>query len=995
MGQNSSKNIHSLLQKVSENNLREVDFYSEFLFQDDNFKSNDDFYRIKQVVDNVDNVTVLFKFLIATLRKLLQGPNDHNVDECKLCVEICLAVLPVMQYNYKKREIFDLMWRENNLEQITQGSYACNNILILHIFNFILIALFTENMSIAKGRSGTSSCIKGSNCMGGSCTENHENGYALAKNTIDIYKLWVTSLTIYEHLAYNSSCSSLNTQRGCTKSVCSKVNRFNDEKAGKKEYLPNEKNRDNGDSVTGTYNQRGDAQQYTFVNDVAQVKFCSVGEVTKAHTNSETCNRDINLELIKNRIKLLKCLLILLSSYVYYDDRNYLKEKNLYLFLFTSGDVYFSANFFLSLMTVIYDNEYNYFSFYFYNDIYLEFYNLCILVLNILIDFNPFVIEKEKKVHYINSAFDYFRHWKERPGKGKEGKHTQGRSSLTDSPNGTERRVSGSANGSAGGSTGGGATSPSASLSLSPSLDAVLYDDAPDESCFSSGGAKDLGVGGINGNGKVRRNFPSLEHVLESKRNYLNIVKRGRYQTKRSKIRRDYYQYLKKKKELSSIYSNNVFLEMLRKLKESDIQYIYKGTLNILISYKLYFENYNENILFIDNYLCLLWHLMNNNRLFIKHMKNHNSNLFLFYILYVLMSFNYHRKGEMQKLADARRRDVAIVPTVDATSRLKRHISTEEAAAIKGKNDRNMYNNEQFNNSGKCDEFTIRRIDGLIYICLFIILKISSNSVICKNLNNKYDQKIKVNSILKSAYHFDTYIDFLVYTLCMLVNDNIFFLKFERIVDMAITILTNISVYIKSMNTYSCECIINILKKILKKEWILSSQHHYYSLFLLLDFVNNILSHNLNDNYNMVYMIIKNKDVFASIHNLDQVLKSNCLFGEAPSTGLSPRSLPRNYWVPTESWLARWKNKLPLHFINSIIYELANLVEEECDEKEIINYEEVVNIIKSHCATIKNKKIPFIIRKYEKNILLTHECSTNGIDRRAGEGERKGGIGEH
>ncbi|SBT78755.1 conserved Plasmodium protein, unknown function [Plasmodium ovale] len=920
MGQNSSKNIHTLLQKVNENNLREVDFYSEFLFLDDNFKSNDDFYRIKQVVDNVDNVAFLFKFLIATLRKLLQGPNDDNVDECKLCVEICLAVLPVMQYNYKKREIFELMWRENNLEQFTQGNYACNNILILHIFNFILIALFTENMSIAKGRSGTDSCVKGSNCMGGSCTENHANGHTLAKNTIDIYRLWVTSLTIYEHLAYNSSCNSLNTQRGCTKSVCSKVNRFNDEKAGKKDYLSNEKNRDNEDSVTDTYNEKGDTQQYRFVNDVARVKYCSVGDVTKAHTNSDASNRDINLELIKNRIKLLKCLLILLSSYVYYDDRNYLKEKNLYLFLFTSGDVYFSANFFLSLLTVIYDNEYNYFSFYFYNDVYLEFYNLCILVLNILIDFNPFIIEKEKKVHYINSAFDYFRHWKECPGEGKEGKHAQGRSSLTDSPNGAERRVSGSTNGSAGGSTGGsnggGATSPSASLSLSPSLDAVLYNDAPDESCFSSGGAKDLEAGGINGKGKVRRNFPSLEHVLESKRNYLDIVKRGRYQTKRAKIRRDYYQYLKKKKELSTIYSNNVFLEMLRKLKESDIQYIYKGTLNILISYKLYLENYNENIQFIDNYLCLLWHLMNNNRLFVKHMKNHNSNLFLFYILYILISFNYHRKGEMQRLADARKRDVAIVPNVDATSMVKRHINTEEAVAIKGKEERNMYNNEQFNNSGKCDEFTIRRIDGLIYICLFIILKISSNSVICKNLNKKYDQKIKVNSILKSAYHFDTYIDFLVYTLCMLVNDNIFFLKFERIVDMAITILTNISVYIKSMNTYSCECIINILKKILKKEWILSSQHHYYSLFLLLDFVNNILSHNLNDNYNLVYMIIKNKDVFASIHNLDQV-------------------------------------------------------EEECDEKEILDYDEVVKIIKSHCATIKNKKIPFIIRKYEKNILLS------------------------
>ncbi|KOB88061.1 hypothetical protein PFDG_04494 [Plasmodium falciparum Dd2] len=108
-------------------------------------------------------------------------------------------------------------------------------------------------------------------------------------------------------------------------------------------------------------------------------------------------------------------------------------------------------------------------------------------------------------------------------------------------------------------------------------------------------------------------------------------------------------------------------------------------------------------------------------------------------------------------------------------------------------------------------------------------------------------------------------------------------------------------------------------------------------------------------------MIIKNKHVFFKIHNLNQILKSNYFVG----------SSTKDYWIPTESWLVSWMNKLPLHFINKIIYDLANMIEVECDEKEILDYIEVVDLIRSHCSKIENKQIPYIIRKYEKNILLS------------------------
>ncbi|CRH03821.1 conserved Plasmodium protein, unknown function [Plasmodium relictum] len=958
MGNSNSKNIQFFLQNISENSLKENELYAELLNLDENFRSGDDFYLIKKVVDNSNNITFLFKFLMNTLSKVLQDANNNYLHECKICIKIFLCLFPVIQYNYNKKEIFNLMWKKNYFENLNEHSYNCNNILILHIFNFLLILLFTENV-----------CIKKSN---------KKSGKVLVKNTIDIYKLWFNKFLIHENTEYNDNKftnlsnkndqiilndinyikdekrkNSLNVDKWCNNDFNSKMLNNNKEKY----ELNNSKN------ILDSSNEK--IKKYVFVNDSNYVN-CSISVDTNSSQkkmNRVTLYNDIDLELIKNRIEILKCLLILLSSYMYYDDNSFLKEKNLYLFLFTSGEVYFTSNFFLSLLNTIFENEFNYFNFFFYNDIYLEFYNLCIIILNILIDFSPFTLEDKKKVHYMNSAAKFFyksrrifymkkanNNKKNNKENGKKKEHQKDLHKLLNDKkmflNIKNTQVNENKNHKMTGNIlckekekekekiTQSKRNSEESIKSSSSFETIIYNDTSDESSSSSKNIENENNENINLDlNENKKEFNNLENELEKKEKYI----------KNEKKKNNCYIYLKKKNKVEKFYTNNVYLEMLRKLELSNVEYIYKGSLNILVSYKLYIENYNENLLFIGNYLCLIWNIMNNNKLFIKYMKKNNSNIFLFYILYILLCFNNQRKKEIQAHANVKKNEII---TID-----NKNVNEEKF----------IYNNENFNHSNKCNEFNIRKIDGIIYICLFIILKISSKSTICKKLNQMYDKKIKLH-FLKNIDQFDNYVDFLVFVLYTLINDNIYFLKFERIIDMSITILTNISVYIKSMNTYSCECIINILKKILKKEWILSSQHHFYSLFLLLDFINNILSYNLNDNYNLIYMIIKNKDVFFSIHNLHDILKNNYICD-------SPKL--KDYWIPTKSWLINWRNKLPLHFINSIIYDLASLVEEECDEKEILEYTEVVNLIKSHCATIENKKIPFIIRKYEKNILLS------------------------
>ncbi|EUD66463.1 hypothetical protein C922_03097 [Plasmodium inui San Antonio 1] len=982
MDQNNSRRIISLLEKANDEKWSDVDLYGELSsLGGGNLQIQEDLSLSKMVLDDQKCVRIFFNFLMNTLQKLILKGSTGCLNDCKACVNMCLMLLPVLQYNCHKKEVFDLLWRENRVECPLQPMYACtSNVLILHLYNFFLLALFTEGICIGGGeeKRGDSTSVA-DHAKGANRADNADDvedaqkpkEISLAVNTVDVRKLWLHKFSINQRVKYTRGEGELGSEKckhggehvggkeeGSPPLVAKKDERgsnscFDHGRHGKR--APNRS--DVSDSENTTTISPGEANPSYEISNGEEIclKCHQSSEMTTTHLKrnpsrvdvAPTNSNDIDLELIKNRSAILKCLLILLSSYVYFDQGKYLKEKNFFLFLFTSGEVYYTANFFFSLLSVIYDNEFNYFSFYFYDNTYLEFYNLCIHLLNLLIDFNPFVLEDDKRVHYVSEAARYFYSVGNGPQEHKEEAHI-GKTHIEEAHIGKthiEEAHIGEVHGD-------GAPLPSSSNSQSLNhsqnepikwddtlvthgdsgeeeksdtdkstkgeehpldrdeqrshemvanlhADFVILDDSTEGSCNLSNTSTDTGQNGYLNNTekkkKKKKKFPQLEHLMKKRKFYLNEINREGKNTNKDY----YYDYLKKQKESKKLRSNNVYLGMLRNLDISDISYIYKGALNILISYKLYYEHYEEQVLFLHNYLCLLWHLMDNNRLFIRHMKHHNSNLFLFYILYILVCFNHRRKREMQALADLRKREKAIGSSISATADIAAEkpadtatdTTTNIATPASASNHANtnsydeqphLYHNGIFNQSGKCDEFNLRKIDGLIYICLFIILKVSSNATICRNLNQKYDQKIKVKFPLRNVYQFDSYVDFLVYALCMLINDNIFFLKFERIIDMSITILTNVSVYINSMNTYSCESIINILKKVLKKEWLLSSQHHYYSLFLMLDFINNILSHNLNDNYNLIYMIIKNKDVFFSIHNLDHMLKDNYLSVSTP-----------------------------------------------------------------------------------------------------------------
>lgn len=72
MGQSNAKHIYTVFDKSNPKKFDETDLYSELLYSYNNLKQYD-FYFVNHIVDNVEHLTLFFKFLITTLERVLTG----------------------------------------------------------------------------------------------------------------------------------------------------------------------------------------------------------------------------------------------------------------------------------------------------------------------------------------------------------------------------------------------------------------------------------------------------------------------------------------------------------------------------------------------------------------------------------------------------------------------------------------------------------------------------------------------------------------------------------------------------------------------------------------------------------------------------------------------------------------------------------------------------------------------------------------------------------
>ncbi|OQS05042.1 hypothetical protein THRCLA_02784 [Thraustotheca clavata] len=253
---------------------------------------------------------------------------------------------------------------------------------------------------------------------------------------------------------------------------------------------------------------------------------------------------------------------------------------------------------------------------------------------------------------------------------------------------------------------------------------------------------------------------------------------------------------------------------------------------------------------------------------------------------------------------------------------------------------------------------------GMIHICTFILLLLSGERDFAVNLNKPFDLKLPLDLPPFNGNHADLLI------VCLhkvIVNG---FEKLNSVYNCFLTIISNISPYIKKLNMVSSVRLLRLFKLFSQPRYLFDNEANHHLVFFLLDTFNNIIQYQYEGNEQMIYAMVQNKDLFHKLNALTMPvtqatprststgdddhesvpsvvplvalndIPSSESTEEAPeptsaksaiSRPAIPASIVGGRFVPTESWIQSWKKKLPLNTSLRLLQYLVPQLEDACE----------------------------------------------------------------
>eukprot|EP00158_Paraphelidium_tribonemae_P006495 Partr_v1_DN27846_c2_g1_i1_m22630 putative HID1 domain containing len=173
--------------------------------------------------------------------------------------------------------------------------------------------------------------------------------------------------------------------------------------------------------------------------------------------------------------------------------------------------------------------------------------------------------------------------------------------------------------------------------------------------------------------------------------------------------------------------------------------------------------------------------------------------------------------------------------------------------------------------------------------------------------------------------------------------------KTQPLYDCFLTIIANISPYIKSFAVVVATKLVHMFCTFSMPRFLLANEWNHILLFYLLDTFNNILQYQFDGNPHLVYEVLRRKDRFHSLKDMThatavsivsdkQKKNSQDDLSQDPETSspsdpkpLSPDSATKTL---DDAWFINWHSQLPLHTIMAILENLGPRIEELCRENE-------------------------------------------------------------
>ncbi|XP_050735618.1 protein HID1-like isoform X2 [Eriocheir sinensis] len=151
---------------------------------------------------------------------------------------------------------------------------------------------------------------------------------------------------------------------------------------------------------------------------------------------------------------------------------------------------------------------------------------------------------------------------------------------------------------------------------------------------------------------------------------------------------------------------------------------------------------------------------------------------------------------------------------------------------------------------------------GLMHIGVFILLLLSGERNFGVRLNKPYTASVPMDIPVFTGTHADLMI--VVFHKIITTGHQ----RLQPLFDCLLTILVNVSPYIKTMSMVAANKLLHLLEAFSTPWFLFSAPYHHHLVFFLLETFNNIIQYQFDGNSNLVYTVIRKRQVFHALANL-------------------------------------------------------------------------------------------------------------------------------
>ncbi|VDM64350.1 unnamed protein product [Angiostrongylus costaricensis] len=151
---------------------------------------------------------------------------------------------------------------------------------------------------------------------------------------------------------------------------------------------------------------------------------------------------------------------------------------------------------------------------------------------------------------------------------------------------------------------------------------------------------------------------------------------------------------------------------------------------------------------------------------------------------------------------------------------------------------------------------------GLVHMGVFLILLLSGERNFGVRLNKPYVARAAIDVQSFTGTHADLLI--IVFHKLITTGNH----RLQSLFDCLLTIIVNVSPYLKSLSMVAANKLLHLVEAFSTPWFLFSSPTNHHLVFFLLEVFNNIIQYQFDGNSNLIYTIIRKRQVFYQLANL-------------------------------------------------------------------------------------------------------------------------------